>query len=319
STHLVHRALRDTLGPHVRQMGSFVGDERLRFDFAHQGSMSDEQIDVVKDCVNAVIRQNGPVETKVMGYDDAIASGAMALFGEKYGDEVRVVTMGDDPAAEENPYSVELCGGTHVERLGEIGLFEITAETGVSAGVRRIEALTGERARKWLEGQSTIAKQAAAALKTVPTELPTRIEALLAERKKMERELAEAKKKLAMGGGTGGGYEPETLAGVKFIGRVLSDVSAKDLRGLVDQAKQTMGSGVAAFVSTLNGKAALTVGVTDDLHERLSAVDLVKAGSAAVGGKGGGGRADLAQAGGPNGQDAEAAIKAIRDHLAAAA
>ncbi|MEM6538877.1 MAG: alanine--tRNA ligase, partial [Pseudomonadota bacterium] len=179
STHLVHRALRDTLGPHVRQMGSFVGDERLRFDFAHEGSMSDEQIDVVKDCVNAVIRQNGPVETKVMGYDDAIASGAMALFGEKYGDEVRVVTMGDDPAAEENPYSVELCGGTHVERLGEIGLFEITAETGVSAGVRRIEALTGERARKWLEGQSTIAKQAAAALKTVPTELPTRIEALL--------------------------------------------------------------------------------------------------------------------------------------------
>ncbi|MBI1393124.1 MAG: alanine--tRNA ligase [Alphaproteobacteria bacterium] len=319
ATHLAHKALREVLGSGVRQMGSFVGDERLRFDFSHDAPMSAGEIAEVERRVNAVVRQNAPVETKLMTYDDAVASGAIALFGEKYDDEVRVLTMGAAIEGDAEAYSVELCGGTHVRRLGDIALFKIVAEGGVSSGVRRIEALTGEAARLYLEEQADIAKRASAALKTVPGDLAARIDALVAERRKLDRELAEAKKKLALGGGGTSADPTIDVGGVKFIGKVVTDVAAKDLRGLVDQAKSTLGSGVAAFISVNEGKAALTVGVTDDLKDRLSAVDLARAGSAAIGGKGGGGRPDMAQAGGPDGANAEAAIGAIKAAIDAGA
>ncbi|MEO1015205.1 MAG: alanine--tRNA ligase [Pseudomonadota bacterium] len=316
ATHLVHRALRDVLGAGVRQMGSLVADDRFRFDFSHEAPMTDAEIADVEARVNRVVRGNGEVETKIMGYDEAVGAGAIALFGEKYDDEVRVLTMGDDPERMGKAYSVELCGGTHVARLGDIGLFKIVSEGGVSAGVRRIEALTGEAARHFLEEQAALAKRAAATLKTVPGELPDRVAALVAERKKLERELAEAKKKLALGGGGEGPREDaEVIAGVKFIGKALDGVAAKDLRGLVDQAKERLGSGVAAFIGVNDGKAALAVGVTKDLTDRLSAVELAREGAVAIGGKGGGGRPDMAQAGGPDGAKAGAAIDAIRAAL----
>ncbi|MBB5519419.1 alanine--tRNA ligase [Amphiplicatus metriothermophilus] len=318
ATHLLHKALRETLGDHVVQKGSLVAPDRLRFDFAHPKALTDEEIAEIERRVNAVIRQNVAVETRIMPYDDAVASGAVALFGEKYDDDVRVLSMGvafDDPRA---PYSVELCGGTHVRRTGDIALFKIVGEGAVAAGVRRIEALTGEAARLYLEEQAAIARAAADALKAAPAELPARIEALVAERRKLERALAEAKKQLALGGG---GASPADdiveVAGVKFLGKVLDGVAAKDLRGLVDQAKKTLGSGVAAFVAVNDGKAALAVGVTDDLKERLSAIDLVRAGAQAVGGAGGGGRPDMAQAGGPDGAKARDALKAIEGAIAA--
>ncbi|WP_375201079.1 alanine--tRNA ligase [Hyphococcus sp.] len=313
-THLAHAALREVLGPHVAQKGSLVAPERMRFDITNPKAISAKEIAEVEARVNAVIRQNGPVETRVMSYDDAVESGAIALFGEKYDDDVRVLTMGRSLAEAEKPYSVELCGGTHVSRVGDIALFKIIGESAVSAGVRRIEALTGEAARTYLEDQAALARQASDALKTTTDELPARIEALMVERKKLERDLAEAKKQLALGGGASGAAVEDEVAdigGVKFIGRVLDGVAAKDLRGLVDQAKQKIGSGVAAFVGVNDGKAALAVGVTDDLKERLSAVDLVRAGAEAMGGKGGGGRPDMAQAGGPDGALAGDAIKAI--------
>ncbi|MFC2951972.1 alanine--tRNA ligase [Marinicaulis aureus] len=318
-THLAHAALRDVLGPHVAQKGSLVAPERMRFDITNPKAISAKEIAEVEARVNAVIRQNTPVETRVMSYDDAVESGAIALFGEKYDDDVRVLTMGRALEGGDKPYSVELCGGTHVRRIGDIALFKIVGESAVSAGVRRIEALTGEAARAYLEGQAALARQASDALKTTPDELPARIEALVAERKKLERELAAAKKQLALGGGAGAAAEEEVaeIGGVKFLGRVLDGVAAKDLRGLVDQAKQKIGSGVAAFVGVNDGKAALAVGVTDDLKDRLSAVDLVRAGAEAMGGKGGGGRPDMAQAGGPDGALAGDAIKAIEKALSA--
>ncbi len=318
ATHLVHRALQEVLGPGVRQMGSLVADDRLRFDFAHDAPMTEAEIAEVEARVNHHVRANGEVETRLMGYDEAIGAGAMALFGEKYGDVVRVLTMGEDHERAGGAYSVELCGGTHVARLGDIGLFKIASEGGVSAGVRRIEALTGEAARRHLEQEAGIAKRAAAALKTVPAELVDRVSALVAERRKLERDLAEAKKKLALGGGEGPREEAETIAGLKFVGKALDGVAAKDLRGLVDQAKERVGSGVAAFVGVNDGKAALAVGVTKDLTARVSAVDLARAGALAIGGKGGGGRPDMAQAGGPDGARAADAIAAIRDALAGA-
>ncbi len=317
ATHLVHKALREVLGEHVAQKGSLVDADRLRFDFSHTAPVSAAEITEIERRVNAVIRQNGGVETQVMSYDAAIDAGAIALFGEKYGDDVRVLTMGEDLADAATAFSVELCGGTHVARVGDIALFKIVSEGGVSAGVRRIEALTGEAARLYLEDQNGLARAAADALKTVPAELPARIEALLAERKKLERELSEAKKQLALGGPAAAPADDVVeVAGVKFLGKVVDGVAPKDLRGLVDQAKERMGSGVAAFVSVNDGKAALTVGVTKDLMERLSAVDLARAGSAAIGGKGGGGRPDMAQAGGPDGDNAAEAIKSIEAAIA---
>ncbi len=318
-THLAHAALRDVLGAHVAQKGSLVAPERMRFDITNPKAISAEEIAEVEKRVNAVIRQNTPVETRVMSYDDAVESGAIALFGEKYDDDVRVLTMGRSLEGDDKPYSVELCGGTHVRQIGDIALFKIVSESAVSAGVRRIEALTGETARVYLESQAALARQASDALKTTAEELPARIEALVAERKKLERDLAAAKKQLALGGGAGATAENEVadIGGVKFIGRVLDGVAAKDLRGLVDQAKQKIGSGVAAFVGVNDGKAALAVGVTDDLKDRHSAVDLVRAGAEAMGGKGGGGRPDMAQAGGPDGALASDAIKAIEKALGA--
>ncbi len=319
-THLAHAALREVLGDHVQQKGSRVADDGMRFDFTNPKALTGEDAAEIERRVNQVIRQNGAVETRIMPYDDAVQSGAIALFGEKYDDDVRVLTMGDALDGSGKPYSVELCGGTHVERLGDIALFKIISEGAVSAGVRRIEVMTGEAARRFLDDQAATARRAADALKTTPEDLPARIEALVAERKKMERELADAKKALALGGGGGSSEEPaRDIAGVKFTGRVVDGVAPKDLRGLVDAAKKKMGDGVAAYIGVNDGKAALAVGVTEDLAKRLSAVDLVKAGAAAVGGKGGGGRPDMAQAGGPDGSKADAALAAIEQEIAAAA
>ncbi|MAC88354.1 alanine--tRNA ligase [Maricaulis sp.] len=317
ATHLAHAALRDVLGAHVTQKGSHVGPDRLRFDFSHNKSVSADQVAAIEAQVNAVIRQNVPVSTREMTPDAAIEAGALALFGEKYGDTVRVLAMGQGLADHATPYSVELCGGTHVERTGDIALFKIIAETAVSSGIRRIEAMTGEGARLYMDEQIGFGRAAADALKTPPSDLATRVAALVDERKKLERQLAEAKKQLAMGGGASGAPAgPETINGVNFIGRVVEGVGGKDLRGLIDEAKAQMGSGVAAFIGVNDGKAALAVGVTDDLKDRFVAVDLVKAGAAAVGGKGGGGRPDFAQAGGPDGAKANDGLAAIRAALA---
>ena len=317
ATHLAHAALRDVLGAHVTQKGSHVGPDRLRFDFSHNKSVSADQIAAIEAQVNAVIRQNVPVSTREMTPDAAIEAGALALFGEKYGDTVRVLAMGQGLADHATPYSVELCGGTHVERTGDIALFKIIAETAVSSGIRRIEAMTGEGARLYMDEQIGFGRAAADALKTPPSDLATRVAALVDERKKLERQLAEAKKQLAMGAGASGAPAgPETINGVNFIGRVVEGVGGKDLRGLIDEAKAQMGSGVAAFIGVNDGKAALAVGVTDDLKDRFVAVDLVKAGAAAVGGKGGGGRPDFAQAGGPDGAKADDGLAAIRAALA---
>ena len=317
-THLAHAALREVLGTHVTQKGSLVAPDRMRFDFTHPKAVAPEEIAELERRVNAVIRQNTPVATRIMAYDDAVASGAIALFGEKYDEDVRVLSMGDALDGSGKAYSVELCGGTHVRRIGDIALFKIVSEGAVSAGVRRIECLTGEAARRWLETQAAIARSGAEALKTAPEELPTRIEALVAERKKLERELAEAKKALALGGGAAAAPDDDVreIDGVKFAGKVLDGVAPKDLRGLVDAAKKKLGAGVAAFVGVNDGKVALAVGVTDDLKDRLSAVDLVRAGAEAVGGKGGGGRPDMAQAGGPDGAKAQEAIEAIARAIA---
>jgi alanyl-tRNA synthetase len=318
ATHLLHAALRDVLGPHVAQKGSYVGPDRLRFDFSQNKPITAAELAAVEAQVNAVIRQNLAVSTREMTPDAAIEAGALALFGEKYGDRVRVLAMGRGLDGADTPYSVELCGGTHVERTGDIALFKIVADTSVASGVRRIEGLTGEAARLYMEEQIGFGRAAADTLKTPPVELATRVASLMDERKKLERQLAEAKKQLAMGGGTAGAPAgPEAIAGINFIGRVVEGVGGKDLRGLVDEAKAQMGSGIAAFISNNEGKAALAVGVTADLVERFSAVELVRAGAEPVGGKGGGGRADFAQAGGPDGARAQAGLDAIRAALTA--
>ncbi|WP_138511508.1 alanine--tRNA ligase [Maricaulis alexandrii] len=317
ATHLVHKALRDVLGPHVTQKGSYVGPDRLRFDFSHNKAVSAEELAAIETQVNEVIRQNAGVATQTMTPDAAIAAGALALFGEKYGDKVRVLSMGHDLADVDTDYSVELCGGTHVERTGDIALFKIVSESAVSSGVRRIEALTGEGARRHVEQQMGYGRAAADILKVTTSDLPARVASLLDERKKLERQLAEAKKQLAMGGGGGAAPAgPEEIGGVKFIGRVVEGVGGKDLRALIDEAKSQMGSGIAAFIGVNDGKAALAVGVTDDLVGSHSAVELVRAGSAAVGGKGGGGRPDFAQAGGPDGSKAADGLEAIKSALA---
>ncbi|WP_294336652.1 alanine--tRNA ligase [uncultured Sphingomonas sp.] len=316
ATHLLHEALRQRLGTHVAQKGSLVSPDRLRFDVSHPNSMSPAELSDVETKVNAQVRANTPVTTRLMTPDDAIAMGAMALFGEKYGDEVRVVSMGTEDGGK--TYSVELCGGTHVNALGEIGLLKIVGESAVGSGVRRIEALTGEAARGYLQSRDDKLKEAAAALKASPDEVPARVATLVEEKRRLERELAEAKKALALGGG--GPAEaagPETIGGVAFVGQVLDGFEAKGLRGAVDEAKARIGSGVAALVAVNDGRATVAVGVTDDLKDRLNAVDLVKAAVAAVGGQGGGGRPDMAQGGGPDGGKATAALDAVRAALSA--
>jgi alanyl-tRNA synthetase len=315
ATHLLHAALRNVLGPHVTQKGSLVEADRFRFDFSHGQAMTAEEIESVEDEVNAVIRQNAEGVIKVMAPDKAIAEGALALFGEKYGDQVRVLRLGDAPGNKGKPYSVELCGGTHVRRTGDIAVFAILSESGVAAGVRRIEAATGAAALSHLKAQAALAKALSASLKTPLSELPERVAQLQDDRRKFERELSDAKKKLALGGGSVAAAGPEHVAGVALIARVLDGVPAKDLRGLVDEGKKSVGSGVVAYVGVDGGKAAVAIGVTDDLKTKVSAVDLVKAGVAAVGGQGGGGRPDMAQGGGPDGAAAAKALDAIRSAL----
>ncbi len=321
ATHLAHEALRQVLGPHVTQKGSLVAPERLRFDISHQAPLTPEQIALVEDKVNRQVRRNVEVTTRLMTPDDAVKAGALALFGEKYGDEVRVVGMGlgDEPSRPN--YSVELCGGTHVRRTGDIGLFKIVGQGAVSAGVRRIEAMTGAGAVIHVNEQERLLGLAAAAVKASPAELPERIAALMAERRRLEKELSDAKKALAMGGGTARGAEDgiRAVGAVRMIARTLDGVSARDLRGLIDEAKKSLGSGIAAFVAVADGKASVAVGVTDDLTGRINAVDLVRAGAEALGGKGGGGRPDMAQAGGPDVDKAQEALAAIEAAVAAAA
>jgi alanyl-tRNA synthetase len=321
ATHLLHAALKRVLGSHVSQKGSLVTAERLRFDFSHPKPVTQDELARIEAQVNEVIRQNSDTSTRLMPTDQAIAAGAEALFGEKYGDEVRVLTMGDDlddhSDAKSGAYSVELCGGTHVRRLGDIGIFTILSESAVAAGVRRIEALTSEGARRYLSHQAELAREAAAALKTNAGDLPGRVAALADERRRLERELADAKKALALAGPakSGGDDGVKTIAGIKAVLRSIEGVAPKDLKGLADDAKAKIGSGVVAFVAAADGKVSLVVGVTDDLTARISAVDLVRLGAEALGGKGGGGRPDMAQAGGPDTGNAGAALVAIEKRL----
>ena len=313
ATHLLHQALRDRLGSHVTQKGSLVAPDRLRFDFSHPKALSPDDIAAIEADVNAHIRANDAVTTRLMSPDDAIAAGAMALFGEKYGDEVRVLSMG---RGDERSYSVELCGGTHVNALGDIGLFKIVSESAVASGVRRIEALTGEAARKWLSDREDALKQAASTLKTTPDEVPARVAALIEERRRLEKELAEAKKALALGGGTAADATgPEQVGGHAFVGQVMDGLDPKSLRGLVDDAKARVGSGVVAMIAVNDGRGSVAVGVTGDLAGQRNAVDLVRAAVAALGGQGGGGRPDMAQGGGPDGSKAGDALTAIRAAL----
>ena len=317
ATHLVHAALRHRLGEHVTQKGSLVSDDRFRFDFSHPKPLTDDDIGAIETEVNAEIRANEEVGTRLMTPDDAVAAGALALFGEKYGDEVRVLSMGRKSQEGRN-YSVELCGGTHVEATGDIGLFKIVSESAVSSGVRRIEAVTGEAARQWLLARDETVRAIAGALKTSPDEAAARVAALVEERKRLEKELADAKRQLALGGGAGGdnGSADEDIAGVTFSGQVIDGLNPKELRPLLDEAKKRMGSGIAAICAVNEGKGAFAVAVTDDLTARFSAVELVRVGVETLGGKGGGGRPDMAQGGGPDGSKAENAIAAVRDALA---
>jgi alanyl-tRNA synthetase len=317
ATHLLHAALRNVLGEHVTQKGSLVAEDRLRFDFSHPKALAPEEIAAVEAQVNAEIRHNEQVNTRLMSPDEAIAAGAMALFGEKYGEEVRVLSMGrGDWQGSGRNYSVELCGGTHVRATGDIGLFRIVSESAVSSGVRRIEALTGEAARQWVVGREEALKSVAATLKTAPEEVEARVAALVDERRRLDRELAEAKKQLALGGGAAAPSADEEIGGIKFSGQVLQGLDGKELRGLLDEAKKRLGSGVAAIAAVNDGRATFAVGVTGDLTNRFSAVDLVRAGVEALGGKGGGGRPDMAQGGGPDGGRADDAIAAVRIALA---
>ena len=323
ATHLLHEALRQVLGDHIAQRGSLVAPERLRFDFAHNKPITADEPRRIEDIANDVVLENGEVVTRSMAVDDARDSGARALFGEKYGDEVRVVSMGAEQGNALG-WSVELCGGTHVRRTGDIGLISISGESAVASGVRRIEALTGNNARHAVNATIHTAKAAAAELKTTLDDLPARVAALIEERKKLERDLSDARKKLAMGGGAAAGSgagaasDIRTIGDVKFLGRAVQGIEMKDLKSLADDGKKQIGSGVVAIINVgEDGKAGAVVGVTADLTSRFSAVDLVKIASEALGGKGGGGRPDMAQAGGPDGAKADAALKAIEAAMGA--
>ena len=317
ATHLLHAALRRHLGTHVSQKGSLVAPDYFRFDFSHQKALTREEIDAVEAEVNAQIRSNEPVTTRLMTPDEAISAGAMALFGEKYGDEVRVLSMGQ---LDESDYSVELCGGTHVRALGDIQLLKIISESAVSSGVRRIEALTGEAARQWLNQRDAKLREAAATLKSAPDEVPARIASLVDQRRRLERELADAKKALALGSAgaptaKSDGAAPEIVNGHKFLGQIVESFDPKDLRAAVDDMKKRIGSGIGALIALNDGRASVAVGVTDDLAGQINAVDLVKAAVTALGGQGGGGRPDMAQGGGPEGSKAKEALEAVRDAL----
>ncbi|MDR6305511.1 alanyl-tRNA synthetase [Nitrobacter vulgaris] len=321
ATHLLHEALRQVLGDHIAQRGSLVASDRLRFDFVHNKPISADELRRIEDIANDVVLENGEVTTRLMAVDDAREAGARALFGEKYGDEVRVVSMGgtgrQGAASNALGWSVELCGGTHVKRTGDIGLISVTGESAVASGVRRIEALTGHHARRHANDAIQLAKTAAGELRTTLEDMPARITALVEERKKLERELSEARKKLAMGGGgtanaTSGAAGVRDVGGIKLMARSVEGIEIKDLKSLADQGKKQLGSGVVALVATSDdGKASVVVGVTPDLVTRFSAVDLVRKASEVLGGKGGGGKPDMAQAGGPDGAKAGAALDAI--------
>ncbi|MFW6024409.1 MAG: alanine--tRNA ligase [Dichotomicrobium sp.] len=321
ATHLIHQALRLVLGEHVAQKGSLVEPGRLRFDFSHPKPITDDELKRIEDIANAIVLQNDAVTTRLMSVEEAIEQGALALFGEKYGEEVRVVSMGreeDDHA--DKPFSIELCGGTHVGRTGDIGLIAIVSESAVSAGVRRIEALTGDAARAYLCDRDRELREAAEILKTQPDEIVERLQSLVDERRKLSRELAEARKKLALGAdasaAANGSAAVREVGRVKLLGRTVEGIPAKELRGLVDAGKRQVGSGIVAIVGKgEDGKAGIVVGVTDDLTGEYDAVELVRTGAEALGGKGGGGRRDMAQAGGPDGSRAQAAIDAIADRL----
>jgi alanyl-tRNA synthetase len=314
ATHLLHAALRRHLGQHVAQKGSLVAPDRLRFDFSQPRPMTQDEIRAVEAEVNHYLRQNGEAKVRIMDREAAIESGAMALFGEKYGDEVRVVSMGEAEGGK--TYSVELCGGTHVRRTGDIALFRITGEAAVASGIRRIEAVTGELAFEEVRREHELLAGLAQTLKVGPADLPARIEALVEERRRLEREAADLRRKLAMGGGAAAGDGFKQVGEIRFAARTLEGVPAKELRGTADAIKKELGSGVVALVSVNEGKAAVVVSVTDDLVGKVSAVDLVRRGVAAVGGSGGGGRADFAQGGGPEGAQAPAALAAIEAGLA---
>ena len=317
ATHLLHEALRQVLGDHVAQKGSLVAPDRLRFDFLHPKPMTSDEIERVEDIANDLVLQNSPVTTRVMALDDARQSGARALFGEKYGDEVRVVAMGDG-SGNTLGWSVELCGGTHVGRTGDIGIISVVGDSGVASGVRRIEALTGKAARANANDFARLAKAAASELRVPVEDVPSRLAALLDERKRLERDLTDAKKKLAMGGGgkVDGADGIRNVGNVKLMARAVDGIDLKDLRSLADEGKKQVGSGVVAIVGvTGDGKAGIVVGVTEDLVKRFNAVDLVRKGAEVLGGKGGGGRPDMAQAGGPDGSKADAALAAIEAAL----
>ncbi|WP_424931795.1 alanine--tRNA ligase [Amaricoccus macauensis] len=322
ATHLLHEALRRALGDHVAQRGSLVAGDRLRFDFAHSKAMSAEEQATVETEVNEFIRQDSAVETRIMTPDDAQALGARALFGEKYGDEVRVVSMGRSADSGVGPngdtYSLELCGGTHVGRTGEIGLFKLISEGASSGGIRRVEALTGAAALAHVAVQEAALTEAASLLKARPAELPERLRALLEERKAQAQELADLRRKVALAGnGASAPAEAENIGGVAYFAQALSGVSGKELRGLIDEHKSRLGSGVILLVADTGGRAAVAAGVTDDLTDRISAVDVVRAAAEALGGKGGGGRPDMAQAGGSDPTKAPDAIAAARSLLQA--
>ncbi|MPZ38720.1 MAG: alanine--tRNA ligase [Rhizobiales bacterium] len=319
ATHLLHEALRQVLGDHVAQKGSLVAPDRLRFDFSHPKPMTAEEIEKVEDIANEFVIQNSPVITRLMALEDARASGARALFGEKYGDEVRVVAMGEG-GGNTMGWSVELCGGTHVKRTGDIGLIAGLSDSGVAAGVRRIEAFTGATARKATRRLGELAKIAASEIKAPPEELPARVAQIMDDRRRLERELSDAKKKLAMGGGgkADAADGVRNVGNVKFLARAVEGIDLKDLRSLADEGKKQVGSGIVAIVGkTDDGKAGIVVGVTADLTSRFSAVDLVRKGAEALGGKGGGGRPDMAQAGGPDGTKADAALAAVEAAIGA--
>jgi len=319
ATHLLHEALRRALGEHVAQRGSLNAPDRLRFDFSHGAALDPAQIAAVEAEVNAFIRQNGAVDTRIMTPDDARALGAQALFGEKYGDEVRVVSMGtlagSGKGSDGDTYSLELCGGTHVARTGDIGAFVVLGDSASSAGVRRLEALSGQAALDHLRAQDHRLAEVALALKTPAVDVPARVRALMDERRALQNEVAQLKRQVAMGGGAAEDA-PQEVGGIKLIARVMQGVSGKDLPALIDAMKDKLGSGVVVLVADTGGKPAVAAGVTADLTDRISAVDLVRAAVAELGGKGGGGRPDMAQGGGADITGAEAALKAATTLLA---
>ena len=310
ATHLLHNALRRRLGDHIGQKGSLVSADRLRFDISQPVPIPEADLVAVEAAVNDRIRANTPVVTRLMSQDEAVASGAIAMFGEKYGDEVRVLSMGGRLPGDEHDYSVELCGGTHAANTGDIGIFRIVDQGAVSAGVRRIEALTGQAAIDYMRLREDWLDAAAADLRTTPADVPARVHALIEDRRKLEREIADLRKKLASGGAGSAGREPVRI---QFLAITAPGMAPGDLKSLVDEQKKKLAFGVVAVASaSAEGKLAIVVGVTADLSAQFSAVDLVRIGSEAVGGKGGGGRPDMAQAGGPDGAKAGDALAAIR-------